>query len=399
MVGKRQGKSALGPTYPVELIVVVMDLSAEDSLRLNVLLNQNLQAVRIDDSKMIVYGLTEKGEAKVPLNPNCRDEQYIKRVKEVISSHVLGSPGGYPIFLRRWTRMGQARDESLDKLLQLGEPEAVVAVVHAPGITNEQARRAWWCMSSSENARRMLKNESVATGEMGKKLAEFLVEFLAFEEQAKDIIESVRLVLQPGLVDDSVKDSLWSKGQRKNAFLVGFLKALPDALPEQTTAHSELETLQQTLQPLIDNGNVFAQQLVRIYSAEGQSFFKTVKAVMKKPSSQDVVVALMEAIESYFSNVRLSERPSEDVVELSNTAKTICAECHQHSDELQDVLGIMPEAKAMLETLLVLSWMGEKALNPIFSRTDAIGSAMRKKLQPLFVPLTEQIDRLYEDGR
>ena len=46
-----------------------MDLSAEDSLRLNVLLNQNLQAVRIDDSKMIVYGLTEKGEAKVPLNP------------------------------------------------------------------------------------------------------------------------------------------------------------------------------------------------------------------------------------------------------------------------------------------------------------------------------------------
>ena len=134
-----KGKAKVPWGQRIQLICISsMDLSAEDSLRLNVLLNQDLQAVRIDDSKMIVYGLTEKGEAKVPLNPNCRDEQYIKRVKEVISSHVLGSPGGYPIFLRRWTRMGQTRDESLDRLLQLGEPEAVVAVVHAPGLTDEQ---------------------------------------------------------------------------------------------------------------------------------------------------------------------------------------------------------------------------------------------------------------------
>ncbi|MGD8712367.1 MAG: sulfur reduction protein DsrS, partial [Thiohalophilus sp.] len=50
-----------------------MELSNEDALRLNVLLNQNLQAIRIDESKMIVYGLSEKGEASVSLNPNCRD--------------------------------------------------------------------------------------------------------------------------------------------------------------------------------------------------------------------------------------------------------------------------------------------------------------------------------------
>jgi hypothetical protein len=376
-----------------------MELSAEDSLRLNVLLNQNLQAVRIDDSKMIVYGLTEKGEAKVPLNPNCRDEQYIKRVKEAISSHVLGSPGGYPIFLRRWTRMGQARDESLDKLLQLGEPEAVVAVVHAPGLTNEQARRAWWCMPSSENARRMLKNESVATGDMGQELAEFLIEFLAFEEQAKDIVESVRLVLQPGLVDEKTKQSLWSKGQRKNAFLVGFLKSLPDQLPEQTVAHKDIETIQKTLQALVDNGNVFARQLFRVCSAEGQAFLKTVKTVMKKPSSQDVVVALMEAVEDYFSSMRVSERPSQDINELVESADQLCIECEQHSEQLQAVLQAAPELKQMIKAMLVLSWMGEKALNPIFSRTDAIGSAMRRKLEPLFIPLNDQLDRLYCGGR
>jgi len=44
----------------------------------------------------------------------------------MLSSHVLGSPGGYPVFLQRWTRMGQTRDTQLDKLLLLGEPEAVV---------------------------------------------------------------------------------------------------------------------------------------------------------------------------------------------------------------------------------------------------------------------------------
>ena len=60
-----------------------MDLSNEDSLRLNVLLHQDIEAIRIDDSKMIVYGLSPRGEAQVPLNPNCRDEQYIKKVKEV----------------------------------------------------------------------------------------------------------------------------------------------------------------------------------------------------------------------------------------------------------------------------------------------------------------------------
>ncbi|HEY9050864.1 MAG TPA: DsrS, partial [Gammaproteobacteria bacterium] len=46
-----------------------MDLSPEDSLRLNVLLSQGLQAVRIDESRMVVHALTPRGEAKIPLNP------------------------------------------------------------------------------------------------------------------------------------------------------------------------------------------------------------------------------------------------------------------------------------------------------------------------------------------
>ena len=83
-----------------------MELSSEDTLRLNVLLANKPLAVRIDESRMIVYGLSEQGEAKIQLNPAGRPEQYVRKVRELLSGHILGSPGGYPVYLRRWTRMG-----------------------------------------------------------------------------------------------------------------------------------------------------------------------------------------------------------------------------------------------------------------------------------------------------
>ena len=222
-----------------------MDLSPEDSLRLNVLLRQGLLAVRIDESRMTVHALTSRGEAKVPLHANCRPDQYIRYVKAVFSSHSLGSPGGYPVYLKRWTRMGQAKDDSLEQLLLLGEEEAVVAVVHAAGLSNELARRAWWCMPIADNARRMLEKPAVVAGDMGPILATFLIENLPFEEDALAMIDSVRAALQPGLIDESMRRSLWAKSKTKNAYYVGFLQALPDALPAEVGAHACYETLRQ----------------------------------------------------------------------------------------------------------------------------------------------------------
>jgi hypothetical protein len=187
------------------VLVIMMELTPEDALRINVLLAGSLKAVRIDESSMTLYALSDKGEACVRLNPNCRDEAYLRGVRETLSSHVLGSPGGYPVYLKRWTRMGQARDETLEALLLLGEPEAVVAVVNASGITDELASRAWWASQTSENARCMLAQEQVVTGNMGSVLADFLVEFLPFEEEARNQIKSVRLVLQGNLIDHDVK--------------------------------------------------------------------------------------------------------------------------------------------------------------------------------------------------
>ena len=118
-------------------------LAEPDLLRLNVLLAQPLEAVRIDEAPLRVVALTGRGEAAVPLHPTGRPDACLREVRALLSTRALGSPGGYPPYLRRWTRMGQARGGgSLARLLLLGDPEAVAAVAHAPGLTEELARRA-----------------------------------------------------------------------------------------------------------------------------------------------------------------------------------------------------------------------------------------------------------------
>ncbi len=365
----------------------------EDSLRMNVLLNQDIHALRIDESKMVVYGLSAKGEATVPLNPNCRDEQYVKKVKEVISSHVLGSPGGYPIYLRRWTRMGQAKDDSLERLLQLGEPEAVVAVVHANGITNEIARRAWWAMPNSHNARCLLRHESVVNGDMGRVLAEFLLEFLPFEEEPNDIINSVKLVLQGDLITEEERLSLWKRGQRKNAFLVGFLYTLPDTLYEVASAHP-LYT--KVAGMTAESDSAVALLLTKVLSEPGQAFLKTVLNVMKKPANQDVVIALMDTLRRYFSPIQKELLPETDDLD---EVKSRCEQALAGYKGLHDILPLDEEQlKDFVYAMLYLSQLCERTTNPIFSRTDAIGTVMRKKLDPVFAPVIEQINVLYAAG-
>lgn len=367
----------------------VMDLSPEDALRLNVLLANPLEAVRIDEGTLTVHALTPEGETSIPLNPNCREEQYLKRVRELFSTHVLGSPGGYPVFLKRWTRMGQARDDSLEKLLLLGEPEAVVAVVHAPGLTDELARRAWWAMPTSDNARRMLSRKAVAEGRMGKVLADFLLEFLPFEESPQAMIESVRLVLQPGLISNEAREKLWARGRSKNSYYVGFLQAVPDELPLEKPSHPAHEALREALDDLAD-ANPLASLLLRVTSGAGQAWLATAETVMKKPSNQDVVVELMEAIRDYFSPAAAEGERLRSIEAVLAQADARMAE--RTEADLAAVLERLPdEHHALVRALLVLSAAGERLVAPIFATTDAIGSVMRKKIAPVTGPLFEQL--------
>ena len=344
---------------------------------------------------MAVYGLSERGEARVQLKPNCRDELYLRRVREMISGHVLGSPGGYPVSLRRWSRMGQARDESLDQLLLLGEPEAVVAVVHAPGLTDEQARRAWWAMPTAGNARRMLRREAIVRGLMGKTLAEYLVEYLPFEQEPADMIEAVRLVLQPGLVGEPTRAALWSKARQKSAYYVGFLAAVPDDLPEQEPQRADYESWFPVLQPFAERNNPYARQLLRVLSAPGQSYLRTAQQVLSKPANQDVVNALFDTIAAFFQAVRPEADPEAVLEKVIQDADALCQgvgvggfSCSESLNRLADAA---PELKPELRAMLILSRLGYPVLRPIFSRTTAMGSLMRRKLTPVTVPILQEI--------
>ena len=369
-----------------------MELSSEDTFRLNVLLANNPQAIRIDESAMVVYGLANQGEAKVVLNPTGRDQQYLKKVRELLSGHITGSPGGYPVFLKRWTRMGQMRDESLQQLLLLGEPEAVVAAVCSPGITDELARRAWWVMQDAENARRMLGSKAVLEGEMGKVLAEYLIEFLPFETETEKIMESVRLVLQPGLTDTQQRLNLWRKSARKQAYQVGFLTALPDELPDQDPPHRDFDKAFAALGAIAEADNPVARQLLRALDAPGQTFLKILQSVLTKPPTQDVVTAALDAVRAYYAPLRPEGDPDLTLAELEAEADRWLGP--DGSKDAGICVGEAPEFTDALRAIRILSGAGYGIVRPVFRKTTSIGSLMRRKLEPVLRPLSEQIQHL-----
>jgi hypothetical protein len=369
-----------------------MDLSPEDSLRLNVLLANKPQAIRIDESRMIVYGLSDQGEAQVPLNPTGRDEQYIKRVKELLSGHVLGSPGGYPIYLQRWTRMGQMRDESLEQLLLLGEPEAVVAAVCAPGLSDELARRAWWAMEDSENARRMLTKQAVVEGEMGPRLAAYLVEHLAFETEAEQMMVTVSLVLQPGLISEEMRQELWKRAQRKNAYYVGFLSAQPDQIPESRPAHTLWHAHGQELALRAEAGAPLAGLMARVLGESGQAYLDTLLRVLTKPSNQDVVNTALDVVANYFAAARPEGKVDQTLDELLEEAESWL----EKDEQAAALSGGLTALRGPLRAARVLSGLSYGVVRPVFRDSTAIGSLMRRKLEPVMTPLLEQVGELYE---
>ncbi len=359
------------------------ELAPEDELRLNVMMAGEIQAVRIDEPAMVVYGLSARGEATIKLHPTGRPEQYLRRVREMLASSATGSPGGYPVYLHGWTRMGQARNKGLDCLLLLGETEAVVSVAYSNGLTDELARRAWWAMPVADNARRMLERECVVNGKMGKVLAAYLVEHLPFESNPHTIIDTVRLVLQADLVDEEVRRKLWNRGAIDNAYHVGFLERMPDRLPLNAEPRADWDSAKDKMK----SGHPVALQLERVLSGKGQAFLQTAEALLRYPADRDVVYALLNALSAYFSTVL--EPFDGDAVEQAEAVAD--AACKDASKPAGEFLQEFPEYGKEVRAMLILACMNSRVALPILSHSTASGTLMRQRLEPVTTPILQQI--------
>jgi len=243
----------------------------------------------------------------------------------------------------------------------------------------------------------MLRQEAVTNGEMGPVLSEFLVEFLPFEEEARDMIESVRLILLAGYLDEGGRKKLWAKGKYKNAYYVGFLHAVPDDLPETQSPHPEWEDVHDKLQGLVDQNNPYAVLLCRLLSAAGQAFLATVETVLRKPANQDVVISLLRAIDTYHRSIQLEKNGLSDVGEIIKKADRIISDGldgRTNNQGLELMLSTVPGFADKVHAMLVLSMTDELVVDPIFSRTDAIGTVMRRRLEPVSEPLLQNIEKL-----
>ncbi|MCU7834896.1 MAG: sulfur reduction protein DsrS [gamma proteobacterium symbiont of Taylorina sp.] len=388
-----------------------MPLSNEDSLRLNVLLAQKVSAIRIDEGKLIIYGLTQKGEAKIQLNPTTRNDKYIQEVKDFLSTRALGVAGGFPMYISSWNRMGDLRNSNLDKLLLLGEEEAVSAVVNNKEITPEIAKNAWWTVQSADNARSMLGNKAIVQADIGKELASFLVEFLPFEEDPMSMLISVRLVLQAGLIAEAEVLKLWKKAKSKNTLYVGFLNIRSNSLPEQVAEHIGYQQLTDKLSILLEEKNPYALMICKLFSAAGQTFLKTAESAFKRPPNYDVVGALIESIrhyifvacpeagqsrQAYELGLTLSGTAQTDINDIISLVSRIYREEGQLdcSKELKAVQLVIPEFSEQLQAIMCLSRISQTVLAPTIAKSNAVGTLMRKKLKPVFDPILANLKSL-----
>jgi len=347
------------------------ELSAEDSFRLQVLLAQDLKAIRIDESTLTLQALTDKGEASIPLSPNCRTDKYLRLIREVLSGHALGSPGGYPVFLTRWTRHGQMAGVNLGKLLLTGEPEAVVAVVHSPGLTDELARHAWWTLPTIENARLMLSREAVAQGPMGRVLADFLVEHLPFlQDDHLGIIDTVAVLIYSKAVTPAGLETMWKFGRRSNTYFVAFLEMAAGRLPLPLAAHAQHADISATLSNEIAAGQPAAVALERALSSQGQTFLDAASDILERPETQEVVSRTLNAIGRYLT----------DTIDWNQADQPVNAACQAFA--------------AKLDAVTRLSRCDDNLVQPIFARSTAIGSLMRRKIEPVTSPILKDIAEL-----
>jgi hypothetical protein len=349
-----------------------MELSPEDSLRLNVMI-PNVVAIRIDETRMIVYGLSVSGdEISAALHPTGNPERYLKQVRELLSTMILDSPGGYPVYIKRWSRMGHTRNKQLEKLLMIGEMDAVTAVSRSPDLNDTLAERVWWAATNQSNQIEigcyMLSSECVLDTPTSKVIANYLFEHLPFMTRSRDVINTVNLLLQKDLINEETRQGLWKRGKHKIMFQIGFLERCPEQLPVIPIKPHPL---------LAQYGDVLGQQannpiatfLLQLLDTSGQAFVQTCQQHFKRIADDETAYRLFNAIGQYFSVAQ------------------------QHKDD-PTLFSELPEMAAWWTCCRQLANTHENQIIHLINEVGPIGSLIRKKITPVSQPILENLKKM-----
>jgi hypothetical protein len=248
-------------------------------------------------------------------------------------------------------------------------------------------------MEDADNARRMLQNPNIVASGMGPVLAEYVLDYLPFETDTDRQTDSVRLILQPGLLEPVKVEDLWSKSGRKQSYLVGFLQALPDALPQSSAARNDRQALAEQLEPLADAGNPVAGLLLRATSGPGQTYLETVATVLDKPPNQDVVTATFDCLRAYFAPLRPAGEPKLPLPDVQAEAAAFAGGGGAPTAVIE-VLALCPQLRDDIAAMRILSGVGYGVIRPVLSDPTTLGSLMRRKLKPIMDPIQAQLVQL-----
>jgi len=238
--------------------------------------------------------------------------------------------------------------------------------------------------------RQLLQSPRVVEASLGVELAEYLIEFLPFEEQHQAMIDSVRLILQPGLIGAEKRKSLWKKAKRKQSYYIGFLSGAANDLPVNPPAHPLHTSIKSPFNEIFHQENRHTGLLLKTMDSQGQAFLNTTAQVLQKIPNQDATVELMNAVGAYFSDVRPDDKQYREIEHIMRTADDTMAS----SAEIEPIMALHPELAPQLHAIITLSMLSEYLVAPIFGQSNAIGTVMRRNLKPVTAPILVHLTTL-----
>jgi hypothetical protein len=75
----------------------------------------------------------------------------------------------------------------------------------------------------------------------------------------------------------------------------------------------------------------------------------------------------------------------------------VVCDCKSNSElsvEIEELKNAIPDISRLLNSIFVLSCVGEQLVAPVFALTDAVGTVMRRKLEPISKPVSENLNIL-----